>query len=84
MKKRRERGRGGARVSSLTKREALLVRELAITPGCPVAWPLLADAMGVESRYQVHWAVQSIRRKFGRDAIRNVYGRGYMVEKSAL
>lgn len=57
---------------SLTHRQARLVRELAHSPGQPVHWSLLADAIGYEGRYgqvTVNKVVTEVREKFGRDII---------------
>jgi len=58
---------------SLTPRQARLVRELARTPGCPVHWTILADAIGFKptssGQVTVQSTIQTIRTKFGRDII---------------
>ena len=62
------------RAPSLTPRQARLVIELSRTPGAPVRWEILADAIGepttVEGKYRTQGVVQAVRRKFGREAIR--------------
>jgi len=69
----------------LTPPQARIVRELAYTPGSPVEWPILADAIGQpvtsEGKHRVQGHIQSIRDKFGRDAIRTDRGRGYYLPK---
>lgn len=70
---------------TLTPQQARIVRELAYTPGAPVKWPILADAIGEpatnKGKSHVQGHVQSVRRKFGRDAILTDYGRGYYLPK---
>lgn len=61
---------------TLTARQARLVRELARTPGRPVHWTILADAIGLDietdpfPRHRVMFVVRSVRRKFGAGIIR--------------
>lgn len=73
------------RARTLTPPQARIVRELAYTPGSPVEWPILADAIGKpttrESKHIVQGHIQSIRQKFGRDSIRTDYGSGYYLPK---
>lgn len=70
---------------TLSLPQARIVRDLAYTPGAPVMWPILAVAIGEpvnrQGKYHVQSHVQSIRRKFGEDAIRTDYGRGYYLPK---
>lgn len=58
---------------TLSARQARLVRELARTPGRPVHWSILADAIGVAGqrleRAKVNRTVQIVRAKFGPDII---------------
>lgn len=64
----------------LSRREALLVRELAVIPGNPVGWAILADAIDdtrPRAQYRVQATVARIRAKFGPDVIRTVRGSGY-------
>lgn len=71
--------------TTLTHRQALLVRELAYTPGNPVTWPVLADAIGepatARGKFRVDSHIQNIRAKFGRDAILGERGHGYYLPK---
>ena len=64
---------------TLSERQARLVRELARTPGRPVHWTILADAIGVAghstARHKVYRNVEIVREKFGRDIIGSA-GRG--------
>ena len=58
---------------TLTPRQDRLVRELARTPGVPVHWSILADAIGIgatsSGQVPVQSTIQTIRRRFGRDII---------------
>lgn len=58
---------------TLSERQARLVRELARTPGKPVHWTILADAMGVAelpwARQRVQQTAKRVREKFGADII---------------
>lgn len=73
------------RGTRLTAPQARIVRELAYTPGSPVGWPILADAIGEpatrEAKHRVQAHIQHIREKFGPDAIRTDRGRGYYLPK---
>lgn len=65
---------------SMSARQAMLVRELARTPGNPVHWAILADAIGRDAvsradRQSVYRVVETLRAKFGQDIIRAT-GRG--------
>jgi DNA-binding response OmpR family regulator len=72
----------------LSRREALLLRELSRFPGRPVTWPILADAMeldcSLKSGTLVRAAVQRIRVKFGADVIKAYQGTGFYLPKDAL
>ncbi len=70
-------------MKKLSRREALLVRELANTPGGRVPWYILADAIGEQAneagKYRVQATVQRIRQKFGAEVIRTDRGSGYFI-----
>lgn len=83
------------RPQRLARREALMVRELARFPGRPVAWYVLAEAMGIDyfsnegkdhlARNLVGSYVQRVRQKFGSDTILAVPGAGgFYLRKDAL
>lgn len=64
----------------LSRQEALLVRELSLSPGRFIPTIQLADAIGQlgswpASQYRVHATVQKIRRKYGVDVIASLKGR---------
>jgi DNA-binding response OmpR family regulator len=66
----------------LSRREAILVRELVRAEGRLVTVWTLADAMGEDTEHEAaKWraqaTVQQIRKKFGREAIITCRGRGY-------
>lgn len=68
----------------LSRREALLVRELTLIPNGRTPWFVLADAIGEPSadeaaKFRVQATVQRVRQKFGPDAIRTDRGHGYYV-----
>lgn len=72
------------RARRLSKRQALVLRELSRTPGIPVHWTLLADAIGIgrgrNGRPIVGNVVQGVRAKFGQDVVVGVQAtrqRGY-------
>lgn len=60
---------------TLSERQARLVRELARTPGNPVHWSILADAIGAptnsQGQHRTQAMIQNIRGKFGHDIIRS-------------
>lgn len=64
------------RARRLSKRQALALRELSRTPGAPVHWTLIADAIGIVGRGSQRQIVSNvicgIRAKFGRDAVRTL------------
>lgn len=72
-------------VTTLSRREALLVRELARTPGVRVTVWELADAIGEtceeSAKYRVQATVQRVRAKFGAGAIHTDRGHGYYVKQ---
>lgn len=75
----------------LTRQQAVLLRELSYTPGKPVRWDILADALAVpgdlgrrDRARRVCSYVQTLRRRFGRETIVTVFGEGYAVAPEAL
>ena len=59
---------------NLSPSQARIVRELSRTPGRPVHWTILADAIGeheftMRAKDRVWSHIQVIREKFGKDAV---------------
>lgn len=82
----REAGAGGERVA-LSAREFALLQALLVRPGAILSRSELEDRIygwgeEVESN-AVEFLIHALRRKLGRDAIRNVRGVGWMVARKA-